>query len=71
MVLTDVSSSNREPIFTPQSEFLYLCAYFAFALIAYTHWAFVVIDSFCSFLGINCLTIPHGKIESNGKAKHT
>jgi hypothetical protein len=59
----------REPIFTPELEYLYLCAYFVFALVAYTHWALVVIRSFCSFLGINCLTIPHGKNATNGKPK--
>ncbi|CAM0139314.1 unnamed protein product [Umbelopsis sp. WA50703] len=65
-VLFDVS-----PIFTAQSEFMYLCAYFTFAMIAYTHWAMVVINSFCSFLGINCLTIPKAKSVSNGKSKAT
>ncbi|KAI9288475.1 CDP-alcohol phosphatidyltransferase-domain-containing protein [Umbelopsis sp. AD052] len=60
---------DTEPIFTPESEYMYLCAYFVFALVAYTHWALVVIRSFCSFLGINCLTIPHGKNAANGKPK--
>ncbi|KAI9323636.1 CDP-alcohol phosphatidyltransferase-domain-containing protein [Dichotomocladium elegans] len=51
------------PIFTPESEFLYLCAYFLFALVAYLRWAVVVINSFCSYLGIRCLTIPHPQIK--------
>ncbi|KAI7879805.1 Choline/ethanolaminephosphotransferase [Lichtheimia hyalospora FSU 10163] len=52
---------NISPIFTPETEYLYICAYFVFALVAYTRWAVVVINSFCSYLGIRCLTIPHYK----------
>ncbi|CDH53739.1 sn--diacylglycerol cholinephosphotransferase [Lichtheimia corymbifera JMRC:FSU:9682] len=52
---------NISPIFTPETEYLYICAYFVFALVAYTRWAVVVINSFCSYLGIRCLTIPHHK----------
>ncbi|RDW73175.1 sn-1,2-diacylglycerol cholinephosphotransferas-like protein [Coleophoma cylindrospora] len=46
-------------------ELWYLRGYFAFALIAYFRWAFLVIDSICSYLDINCLTIPHEKILAN------
>ncbi|KAI8070516.1 CDP-alcohol phosphatidyltransferase-domain-containing protein [Gongronella butleri] len=52
---------NFEPIFTPESEYQFICAFFAFALIAYMRWAIVVINSFCSYLGINCLTIKKPK----------
>ncbi|PQE22598.1 CDP-alcohol phosphatidyltransferase protein [Rutstroemia sp. NJR-2017a BVV2] len=51
-------------------ELWYLRAYFVFALIVYFRWAFLVIDSICSYLGINCLTIPTAKLaEINEKAK--
>ncbi|KAI7906091.1 CDP-alcohol phosphatidyltransferase-domain-containing protein [Cokeromyces recurvatus] len=46
------------PIFTPKSEYAFLLAYFGFAVIAYMRWAIVVINSFCEFLGIQCLIIP-------------
>ncbi|KAI7853529.1 CDP-alcohol phosphatidyltransferase-domain-containing protein [Circinella umbellata] len=49
------------PIFTPETEYYYICGYFAFALIAYLKWATLVIDSFCSYLGIRCLVIPKQK----------
>lgn len=40
---------------------MFLLAYFVFAVIAYMRWAIVVINSFCDFLGIHCLTIPNQK----------
>ncbi|KAI9027462.1 CDP-alcohol phosphatidyltransferase-domain-containing protein [Phycomyces nitens] len=46
------------PILTPQSEHYFLWGFFGFALLAYLRWAVVVIKSFCSYLNINCLTIP-------------
>ncbi|ORX53092.1 hypothetical protein DM01DRAFT_1336283 [Hesseltinella vesiculosa] len=52
---------NFDPIFTPESEYRFVCAYFIFALLAYLRWAIVVINSFCSYLGINCLTIKKPK----------
>ncbi|KAI8983801.1 CDP-alcohol phosphatidyltransferase-domain-containing protein [Pilobolus umbonatus] len=48
----------QEPIFTAESEYLFLLAYFVFALVAYLRWAIVVINSFCDYLGIQCLRIP-------------
>lgn len=42
-------------------ELYYLWAYFVFALAVYFRWAVLVIDSICSYLGINCLTIPAQK----------
>ncbi|KAI8990911.1 hypothetical protein BDF20DRAFT_841466 [Mycotypha africana] len=51
------SLSNR-PLITPKFEYLFLCGYFLFAVVAYVQWAVVVIHSFCKFLGIRCLTIP-------------
>ncbi|CAO3597239.1 unnamed protein product [Absidia cylindrospora] len=50
-----------DPIFTPETEYLYLCSFFLFALVAYLRWAIVVINSFCGYLGINCFTIPKRK----------
>jgi len=38
-------------------ELWYLRAYFVFAVIVYFRWAFLVINSICAYLGINCLTI--------------
>ena len=38
-------------------ELWYLRAYFVFAVVAYFRWALLVINSICSYLGINCLTI--------------
>lgn len=58
--LTAIGSISS-PIFTPETEYLYICAYFAFALLAYLRWAAVVINSFCSYLGIRCLVIPKVK----------
>ncbi|KAI5864790.1 CDP-alcohol phosphatidyltransferase [Durotheca rogersii] len=42
-------------------EHYYLWAYFAFACVVYFRWAYLVTTSICSFLGINCLTIPREK----------
>ncbi|KAI9301069.1 CDP-alcohol phosphatidyltransferase-domain-containing protein [Cunninghamella echinulata] len=53
--------TSIEPIFTPESEYLYIWGFFLFALLAYLRWAIVVINSFCTYLGINCLTIPKRK----------
>ncbi|KAI1077356.1 CDP-alcohol phosphatidyltransferase [Whalleya microplaca] len=49
------------PAVTPAVEHAYLWAYFVFALVVYFRWAFLVTNSICNFLGINCLTIPHEK----------
>jgi len=38
-------------------ELWYLRLYFVFAVVAYFRWALLVINSICSYLGINCLTI--------------
>ncbi|KAI8877075.1 Choline/ethanolaminephosphotransferase [Backusella circina FSU 941] len=48
-------------ILTPELEYHFILAYFTFAFVAYMRWAIVVINSFCSFLGIKCLTIPKKK----------
>lgn len=42
-------------------ELWYLRAYFFFALVAYMHWALLVINRITTFLGINCLTIREDK----------
>ncbi|KAK9764743.1 hypothetical protein K7432_007524 [Basidiobolus ranarum] len=50
-----------KPLHTPTSEYYYLVAFFVFAATAYCHWALLVIDRFCTYLGINCLSIPYKK----------
>ncbi|KAI8089769.1 CDP-alcohol phosphatidyltransferase-domain-containing protein [Halteromyces radiatus] len=61
-IITNLPRLNAiDPIFTPESEYLFICGYFVFAVLAYLRWAVVVINSFCSYLGINCLTIPKRK----------
>ncbi|KAH0609052.1 uncharacterized protein H6S33_001280 [Morchella sextelata] len=47
------------PAITPLYELYYLRAYFVFAFVAYTHWAVLVIDAICGYLGIRCLRIPY------------
>ncbi|KAJ2010127.1 hypothetical protein GGI14_006516, partial [Coemansia sp. S680] len=47
----------RLGLFTPPTELMFLIASFLFVTVAYVHWALVVIERFCEFLGINCLTI--------------
>lgn len=49
------------PALTASMELLYLRAYFVFAAVVYFRWAFLVVDSICGYLGINCLTIPTPK----------
>lgn len=60
-------------------ELWYLRSYFVFALVVYFRWALLVVNSICSYLGINCLTItkkpapgqnlaPASKGSSNGSA---
>ncbi|CAO3591400.1 unnamed protein product [Absidia cylindrospora] len=61
-VITNLPRLNGiAPIFTPESEFLYLCGFFVFSLVVYLRWAVLVVNSFCAYLGINCLTIPKRK----------
>ncbi|KAI9010344.1 CDP-alcohol phosphatidyltransferase-domain-containing protein [Phycomyces nitens] len=52
-----------DPILTPSSEYYFLVGYFVFALVAYLRWAMIVIDNFCSYLGIRCLVIPKAKTQ--------
>lgn len=49
------------PQITAELEHYYLWAYFLFATVVYFRWAFLVTNSICNFLGINCLTIPQEK----------
>ncbi|KAL1303665.1 hypothetical protein AAFC00_007019 [Neodothiora populina] len=49
------------PAVSADIELLYLRAYFVFATAVYFHWAVKVINAICTFLGINCLTIPSDK----------
>ncbi|KAI5917074.1 CDP-alcohol phosphatidyltransferase [Camillea tinctor] len=53
------------PAISAQAEHMYLWAYFFFALVVYFRWAFLVTNSICNFLGINCLTIPYEKQVEN------
>ncbi|OBT55786.1 hypothetical protein VE04_04280 [Pseudogymnoascus sp. 24MN13] len=46
---------------TADMELLYLRAYFVFAAVVYFRWAWLVVNSICGYLGINCLTIPEVK----------
>jgi ethanolaminephosphotransferase len=41
----------------PRYEIAYLWAYLAMVVIGYANWIYHVINSFCAFLDINCLTI--------------
>lgn len=49
---------SSEPIFTPESEYFCIALYFVLALVLYLRWAVLVIDSICTYLGIQCLVIP-------------
>lgn len=40
-----------------QAETIYLWGFLIFAVIGYANWIYHVINSFCTFLDINCLTI--------------
>ncbi|KAI7863389.1 CDP-alcohol phosphatidyltransferase-domain-containing protein [Spinellus fusiger] len=52
------------PVFlTPSSEYLYVVVYFLVSLVVYLRWAVIVIDSFCTHLGIRCLVIPTVKAQ--------
>lgn len=44
-------------------ELWYLRAYFAFAAVAYSRWAYLVITAICNFLGINALTISPERVK--------
>ncbi len=52
-----------------RAEHLYLWAYFAFALVVYFRWAYLVVTSICDFLGINALTIPREKQLENERRR--
>lgn len=49
------------PMVSASLELWYLRVYFIFALVAYMHWAFFVINRITTFLDINCLTIKRDK----------
>jgi ethanolaminephosphotransferase len=57
------------PQISAEMELYYLWAYFAFALVIYSRWAYLVVTSICNFLGINALTIPKEKLEANRLAR--
>ncbi|KAJ1969623.1 hypothetical protein H4R35_006091 [Dimargaris xerosporica] len=55
---------GQAPVLTAETEHYFLWACFTFAAVAYLHWALLVIDRFCTFLGIKCLSIPSSKVNS-------
>jgi len=57
-VLVNLPALGLSPIFDHTIELWYLRNYFLFAAVVYGRWAVLVISSICSYLGINCLTIP-------------
>lgn len=61
-LLTNLDQFGLQPI-EPEYETLYLQAYYIFALIVYSNWAWRVIDAICRFLDINCLTIKRQKTD--------
>ncbi|KAK3618514.1 hypothetical protein LTR56_024600 [Elasticomyces elasticus] len=52
------------PTISATTEYLYLWAYFALALVVYFRWATLVISAICDYLGIPCLTIPPEKVKA-------
>jgi ethanolaminephosphotransferase len=65
-ILANLPRVGFEPL-SAKNELIYLYGYFVFAAIVYFRWAFLVTNSICAFLGINALTIPHGKQLENKK----
>lgn len=57
------------PVWTAGQELLYLRAYFIFANVVYFRWAALVINSICSYLGINCLRITDKTAPGQRKEK--
>jgi ethanolaminephosphotransferase len=47
-----------------EQEMWYLRGYLIFGIIAYSHWAYIVIDAICRYLKINALTIPKEKVQA-------
>jgi len=52
-------------ILSRKAEYIYLWVYFGYALVAYLHWANLVINRFCSHLKIRCFRIPYKKDEGD------
>lgn len=52
---------NIDRVLLHQMETLYLYGFLAAAVVGYANWIYHVINSFCEFLDINCLTIKHKK----------
>ena len=67
------------PAIDASVELWYLRSYFVFAVVVYFRWAFLVINSICGYLGINCLTIPsktknnqeNGKLRTQAKDQNS
>ncbi|KAF9366224.1 hypothetical protein BGX34_005150 [Mortierella sp. NVP85] len=56
---------QMDPIFSADTEYYFLWGYFIFVFVAYIQWALFVIDKFCTFLGIKCLSIPRPKAQQS------
>jgi ethanolaminephosphotransferase len=52
---------NIDRILLHQMETLYLYGFLTAAVVGYANWIYHVINSFCKFLDINCLTIKQKK----------
>lgn len=61
-VLSNLPRFGYAPV-SAAAEAQYLRGYFIFALAAYMSWAFTVIETFCAYLDINCLTIKKRKVD--------
>ncbi|OLY81969.1 putative CDP-alcohol phosphatidyltransferase class-I family protein 3 [Smittium mucronatum] len=46
-------------LFSPITELVFLWTSFVFVMVAYLHWAYLVVDIFCTFLGIQCFSIAY------------
>jgi ethanolaminephosphotransferase len=58
------------PGMSGSQELLYLRLYFVFALVVYFRWAVLVVNSICSYLDINALTITPRLFPAHLKAAY-
>ncbi|KAI8338663.1 CDP-alcohol phosphatidyltransferase-domain-containing protein [Chlamydoabsidia padenii] len=59
----------RLNIISAESEHILLWVLFIFLIVLYLIWATRIIQAFCKFLGINCLTIRRQSQSTEGKGK--
>lgn len=67
-ILSNIDQVGFEPM-TRSFEHSYLIAYFIFAFVVYSNWAWKVIQAICGFLDINCLTIKPSVKDSSEAQK--